>query len=129
MGKSLTDCLKTIGGEETSITINGELYKCTKTEAVARKLFLLAQGGTEKIIDADGNTVTVVHKADPKVAKMVREFVDGKPAVQIQDKSKKNTKPGRYDSEISRRLNERLGSKAQPKRPSIEKPSVKGTQT
>ena len=130
MGKTLTQYLKEIGEEQVTIIINGETKQVTRTEALARKMFLLARGGIEEVTgDTIGEVLKIVHKPDHRVAKSIREFTEGKAAVEAQQKDKKNTKPGRYDSEISRRLNERLGSKAQPKRPSVAKLSNKGTQT
>ena len=121
MTKTLTDHLREIGDELTSITIDGQPYTCTKTEAVARKMYLLARGGTETITTEEGEVLCVTHKADPKVAKMIREFVDGKAAPEPVKEKKPGAKAGRYDSEISRRLNERLGTKPKsPKRPSIK---------
>lgn len=127
MGKSLTQYLKEVSEEPVNIIVNGKPKQVTRTEALARKMFLMAMGGIEELLDDDGNVVQVIHKPDHRVAKSIREFTEGKAAVEAQQKDKKNTKPGRYDSEISRRLNERLGSKARPKRPSVEKPSIKGT--
>lgn len=119
MAKSITECLREVGEEQITLTINGEEYTCTKTEAVARKMFLLAQGGTEVVADEDGNGVTVMHKPDYKVAKMLREFTEGKAAVEVVPEGDKKHKAGRYDSSISKRLNDRLGSK--PSRPMIPK--------
>jgi len=118
MPKSLTEYLREVGEEEVTLTINGEEHKCSKTEAVARKMFLLAQGGTETITTSEGEA-TVVHKADPRVAKMLREFTEGRAAVEVVPEGDKKHKAGRYDSSVSKRLNERLGMK--PSRPVIPK--------
>ena len=120
MPKTLTQYLKEVSEEPVNIVVDGKPKQVTRTEALARKMFLMAMGGVEELLDDDGNVVQVVHKPDHRVAKSIREFTEGKAAVEAQQKDKKNTKPGRYDSEISRRLNERLGSKARPKRPSIK---------
>lgn len=116
MPKTLTQHLKEIGDEQTSITVNGTVYKCTKTEAVARKLFLLAQGGTERIVDEDGNEVTVIHKADPRVAKSIREYTEGKASVELPKETKGKAKAGQYSSETANRLSDRLGAPT-PNRP------------
>ncbi len=108
MTKSLTDCLKDIGEEEVTIKINGQEYTCSRTEATARKMHLMANGGTEEITTDDGPMV-MAYKADAKVAKMIREFVEGKAAPEPVKEKEPGKKAGQYDSKISRRLNERLG--------------------
>lgn len=123
--KSLTDHLRDIGEEEVTIKINGESYTCSRTEATARKMHLMANGGYEEVTDEEGEVIKVVYKADAKVAKMIREFVDGKAAQEPAPEKKQGAKAGRYDSEISRRLNERLGPQVKkpvrPQRPVVGK--------
>lgn len=130
MSKSLTDCLKEIGEEEVTIKINGQEYTCSRTEATARKMHLMANGGTEEITKEDGETLVIAYKADAKVAKMIREFVEGKAAPEPIKEKEPGKKAGQYDSEISRRLNERLGGGMPGKtelkltRPGILKPAI-----
>lgn len=128
MTKSLTDYLKEIGEEEVTTKINGQEYTCSRTEATARKMHLMANGGTEEITKEDGETLVIAYKADAKVAKMIREFVEGKAAPEPIKEKEPGKKAGQYDSEISRRLNERLGgggmsseSKSVLKRPVMSK--------
>lgn len=113
MSKSLTDCLKDIGNEQITVNINGEEHTCSKTEAVARKMFVLAMGGYSEETNTNGEKVHVFHKANHAVAKMLREFMEGRPATEPEPEKEKNKKAGRFNSSISRRLNERLG----PQRP------------
>lgn len=114
---SLTDCLRQIGEEEISICIDGKHLVVSKTEAVARKLFLLAHGGVEETIDETGQIVKVFHKPDFRVAKILREFTEGKAPMEVVETGPKGRKPGSFNSSVSRRLNDRLG----PKRPRTSK--------
>jgi hypothetical protein len=108
MPKTLSQHLKDIGDELVEIVIEGERVKVSRTEALARRLYIMAMGGVEQVIE-DGEIVEITHKADYRVAKSIREYTEGKAAQEPPKKSKQNAKPGQYDSEISRRLNERLG--------------------
>jgi hypothetical protein len=125
VSKSITQWLKQIGDEKVRIVVNGKVKKVSQTEALARKMFILAKGGIEEIEDEAGNIVEVVHKPDHKVAKSIREWTEGKAAVEPPKEKPKQAKAGQYDSEIGRRLNERLGSgtveEPESKRPVISK--------
>ena len=61
----------------------------------------------------DGEIEERTYKADYRVAKSIREYTEGKAAQEPPKKGKQNAKAGRYDSEIGRRLNERLGGSQQ----------------
>lgn len=119
MAKSLSDFLKEIGEEQVTITLDGRPYTCTKTEALARKMYVMANGGVSEERGVDGNMVQVYHNPNPTVAKTIREFTEGKPAVEIQPEVPGNKKAGRFDGSISKRLNERLKPV---QRPTITKP-------
>jgi hypothetical protein len=108
MPKTLSQHLKDIGDELVEIVIEGERVKVSRTEALARRLYIMAMGGVEQVIE-DGEIVELTDKADYRVAKSIREYTEGKAAQEAPKKSKQNAKPGQYDSEIGRRLNERLG--------------------
>ena len=130
MPKSLTQYLKEIGEEEVTIIVNGNEKKVTRTEALARKMYLMARGGVEEILTDEGERVKIVHKPSHQVAKAIREFTEGKAAVQEQPETKGKAKAGGYDSEVAGRLSDRLGggslaveSRPVPSRP---RPSVKG---
>ena len=119
MAKTLTDYLKEVSEESVDIIIDGVTHTVTRTEALARKMFLMAMGGVEEFVE-DGEVVTVVHKPNHQVAKSIREFTEGKAAVELQADGKNKTKPGRYSSEVANRLNDRLGTKpARPTRPGV----------
>ena len=124
MTKSLSDHLVAIGEEKVKIKINGKKHNCSRTEATARKMHLMANGGYEEVKNEGGETVRVTYKADAKVAKMIREFVEGKAAPEPPKEKKKGTKAGQYDSEISRRLNERLGGGSVQSEPESTKPVI-----
>ncbi len=124
MSKSLTSWLKDIGDETVNILIDGQPKLVTKTEALARKLYLMAGGGIEETIGDDGEVLRMVHKPDAKVAKMIREFVDGKAAPEPAPEKKRGARAGQFESEIGARLNERLGQKpvaSKPVRPTVPK--------
>jgi len=121
LSKSLTSWLKDIGDETVNILIDGKPKLVTKTEALARKLYLMAGGGIEEIVGDDGEVIRMVHKPDAKVAKMIREFAEGKAAPEPAPEKKRGARAGQFESEIGRRLNERLGQKPKGKRPTVKK--------
>ena len=114
---ALTDFLNKIGGEEVTICIDGQAKTVTRAEALARKMYLLALGGVEEVQDADGQVIQVFHKPDYRVAKMIREFTEGKAPMEVVETVPKGRKPGSFNSSVSRRLNDRIG----PKRPRVKK--------
>jgi hypothetical protein len=116
MPKTLTSWLKELGEEQVTIKINGQEYTCSQIEATARKMYLMANGGTEEI-EVKGEKILVTHKPQYQAAKALREFMEGRAAQEAPKEDKKQTTPGQYNSEISRRLNEGLGG-GPPKRPS-----------
>ena len=114
---ALTDFLNQIGEEEVTICIDGQPRTVSRAEALARKVYLLALGGVEEVQDVDGQVIKVFHKPDYRVAKMVREFTEGKAPMEVVETELKGRKPGFFNSSVSRRLNDRLG----PKRPVASK--------
>ena len=126
MAKTLSDCLKDIGEEEVTVKINGKEYTCSRTEATARKMHLMANGGYEEIEDENGEIERVTYKADYRVAKTIREFVEGRAPQEPPRPKDKGKKAGQYDSEIGRRLNERLvGSASGPRKQTKRKPRTR----
>ena len=117
---ALTSFLNQIGEEQVTICIDGQPRTVSRAEALARKMYLLALGGVEEVQDADGQMIKVFHKPDYRVAKMVREFTEGKAPMEVVEKGGKGRKPGSFSSAVAGRLNNRLG----PKRPSTK--TVKG---
>lgn len=114
---ALTSFLNQIGEEEVTICIDGQPRTVSRAEALARKLYLLALGGFEEIQMPDGTIEKFFHKPDYRVAKMVREFTEGKAPMEVVETGPKGRKPGSFNSSVSRRLNDRLG----PKRPRMKK--------
>ena len=110
---ALTAFLTQIGEEEVTICIDGQAKTVSRAEALARKMYLLALGGVEEVQDADGQVVKLFHKPDYRVAKMIREFTEGKAPMEVVETGVKGRKPGRFSSETANRLSNRLG----PKRP------------
>lgn len=108
---ALTDFLNQVGEEEVTICIDGQPKKVTKAEALARKMYLLALGGFEEVQMPDGTIEKFFHKPDYKVAKLIREFTEGKAAAEFQPNKDKGKKPGAFTSDVGRRLNQRLGLK------------------
>lgn len=110
---ALTAFLTQIGEEEVTICIDGQSRTVSRAEALARKMYLLALGGVEEIQDTDGQVVNVFHKPDYRVAKMIREFTEGKAPMEVVETGPKGRKPGHFSSAVANRLHSRLG----PKRP------------
>ena len=113
---ALTAFLTQIGEEEVTICIDGQPRVVSRAEALARKMYLLALGGFEEVQMPDGTIEKFFHKPDYRVSKMIREFTEGKAPVEIVEKGGKGRKPGRFNSAVAGRLNNRLG----PKRPSTK---------
>ena len=111
MTKTLTDYLKEIGDETVNIRVDGLDKTVTRTEALARKMHLMAIGGVEEIIGDDGEVLKIVHKPDHRVAKSIREFTEGKAAQAPAPEKPLGAKAGRFSSETAQRLNDRLGPK------------------
>ena len=114
---ALTAFLNQIGEEEVTICIDGQPRTVSRAEALARKMYLLALGGWEEVQMPDGTIEKFFHKPDYRVAKMVREFTEGKAPMEVVETGPKGRKPGSFNSSVSRRLNDRLG----PKRPRVKK--------
>jgi len=109
---SLTDCLKSIGEEKVDICIDSESMQVTKTEALARKMYVMAMGGIEEVKGENDEVLTVVHRPDYRVAKMIREFTEGKaPVGEKNDNKQKRPVAGKFSSAIGRRLNSQLDKK------------------
>lgn len=117
---ALTDFLNQIGDEQVAICIDGQPKVVSRTEALARKMYVMAMGGFSEEKDEDGQVVKVFHKPDYRVAKMIREFTEGKAAAEPAPEGTKKRKPGSFDSSVSNRLSNRLNLK-RPK-------AIKGTQ-
>jgi len=111
MGDTLTSFLKQVGDETVTICINGEVKTITKTEALARKMYLMAMGGVEETIGEDGSIVRIVHEADYRMAKAIREFTEGKPASEAAKESPKGNKAGTFSSMVGKRLSLKLKGK------------------
>ena len=101
----LSTYLSQIGDEQVTICIDGVPQQVTRAEALARKMYLLALGGFEEVITPDGKQ-TVYHKPDYKVARMIREFTEGKPNQEPAVTKTKGKRAGNFNSKITKRLNE-----------------------
>ena len=111
MSKSLTDYLKEIGDETVNIRVDGVDKVVTRTEALARKMYLMANGGIEEIVGDKGEVVQIVHKPDHRVAKSIREFTEGKAAQEPTPDKPLGAKAGQFSSETAKRLHDRLKPK------------------
>jgi hypothetical protein len=65
----------------------------------------------------DGQLVKIYYKPDVRAAKMIREYIEGRPNTEPPPEKQGNAKAGSFDSSISKRLNEKLG---------LKRPVVKG---
>jgi hypothetical protein len=90
MPKTLSQHLKDIGDELVEIVIKGQRVKVSRTEALARRMYIMAMGGVEEIVDDDDEIVQVMHKADYRVARSIREYTEGKAAQEAPKKSKQS---------------------------------------
>ena len=102
---TLTEVLRDIGEEMVEININGQEIRCTRTEAAARRLFLLATGGYMQTKDEYGDTVTTYFKPTASACKAIRDYTEGKPAQEAPKEGKRNAKAGQFDGSIAGRLN------------------------
>jgi len=109
--KSLSEYLEDIGNEEITITVDGQPHTCTRTEALARKLYVLAYGGIVEEKAEDGQMAQIYYKPDHRVAKMIREYTEGRPNTEPPPKKQDNAKAGKFDSYVTKRLNEKLSHK------------------
>lgn len=114
----LSTYLSQIGDEQVTICIDGVLQQVARVEALARKMYLLALGGFEEVITPDGKQ-TVYHKSDYKVARMIREFTEGKPNQEPAQEKKKGKRAGNFNSKITKRLNESVTVNKPCTRPAI----------
>jgi hypothetical protein len=105
MNKTLTEALKEIGDEEITININGQDFVCSRTEAVARRLYLLATGGFMVTQDENGDDITTYFKPTASAAKIIREYLEGRASQEPPKEGKKNSRAGSFDGSIAGRLN------------------------
>lgn len=105
----LTEYLNSVSQEETEVvSINGEPKTITKAEALARRLWLMALGGTEEFIDDDGQVERRVYKPDRKSAELIIAYLEGKPPVSKPGKPSEMQKPHGFTSDTKARLSETL---------------------
>jgi len=102
---TLTELLRDVGNEQVTININGENFTCSRTEAVARRLYLLAIGGFMQTKDEYGDMVTTYFKPNASAAKTIREYLEGKASQEAPKEGKKNARAGSFDGSIAGRLN------------------------
>ena len=105
---TLSEVLKDIGEEMVEININGQEIRCTRTEAAARRLFLLATGGYMQSKDEYGDTVTTYFKPTASACKAIREYTEGRASQEPPKEGRKNAKAGSFDGSIAGRLNSLL---------------------
>ena len=107
--KLLTEFLRMVGDEETELmVVDGQAQTVSKAEAVARRLYQMALGGFVDVPDNSGQVQKVFIQPDTKAISLIREYTEGKPAVDTPKEAKGNKRPGSYDSSIKSRLQESL---------------------
>jgi hypothetical protein len=102
---TLTEVLRDVGDEQVTININGQSFECSRTEAVARRLYLLAMGGFMVTKDENGDEITTYFKPNATAATKIREWTEGKAAQEAPKEGRKNKKAGSFDGSIAGRLN------------------------
>ena len=102
---TLSEVLKNIGEEMVYININGQDIRCTRTEAAARRLFLLATGGYMQSKDEYGDTITTYFKPTASACKAIREYTEGRASQEPPKEGPKNARAGQFDGSIAGRLN------------------------
>jgi len=101
----LTDFLRDVGAEETElVTVDGTPAMVSKAEALARKLYLMALGGTVECKNDKGEVKTVVFEPSIPAAKLIREWTEGKPGENKSTSDKKGKRPERFDKNTGNRL-------------------------
>jgi hypothetical protein len=101
----LTDFLRDVGGEETElVTVDGTPAMVSKAEALARKLYLMALGGTTETKNDKGEVKTVVFEPSLPAAKLIREWTEGKPSENKSASNVKGKRPERFDKNTGNRL-------------------------
>ena len=103
--KLLTDFLRDVGGEETElVTVDGTPAMVSKAEALARKLYLMALGGTVECKNDKGEVKTVIFEPSIPAAKLIREWTEGKPSENKSTSNVKGKRPERFDKNTGNRL-------------------------
>ena len=104
-GRLLTDFLRDVGGEETElVTVDGVPTMVSKAEALARKLYLMALGGTVEQKNDHGVVCVVTFEPSIPAAKLIREWTEGKPGESKSASDKKGKRPERFDKNTGNRL-------------------------
>lgn len=101
----LTDFLRDVGNEETElVTVDNVPVMVSKAEALARKLYLMALGGTVEQKNDKGEVQTVTFEPSIPAAKLIREWTEGKPGENKSEATKKGKRPERFDKNTGNRL-------------------------
>jgi len=81
--KLLTDFLKQVGEETEQITVDGQIFIATKAEIMARRLYLMANGGVEEYLDEKGVVCKRIYQPDRRAIELILNRTEGRPAVQV----------------------------------------------
>jgi hypothetical protein len=107
----LTDFLRNVGCEETElVTVDGVPVMVSKAEALARRLYLMALGGSVEQKNDKGEIVTVTFEPSIPAAKLIREWTEGKPSENKTVAGTKGKRPERFDKNTGNRLSRVLKS-------------------
>jgi hypothetical protein len=107
----LTDLIKTIGDEETEpMVVNNEVHMVSKSEAMIRRLWIMANGGTEEYVGADGQVHKREYEPDKKVAELLITRIEGRPAQAAPEGGPERARrAGKFDSGVGNRLGRVMG--------------------
>jgi hypothetical protein len=103
--KLLSECLKSIGQEETELVdVDGSVTTVTKIEGLARTLWKLALGGIMCYRNEKQEVVQEFCRPDRQTAKLMFEYMEGKPKSQDVPPGGKGARQGEFDAQTKTRL-------------------------
>lgn len=106
-GKLLTQYLRDVGNETETIIVDGQQYVASKAEVLARRLWLMANGGTEEFTNEKGEVEKRTYVPDRKVMELVFTRIEGRPAqAPPQGGPERARRAGKFDSGVGSRLND-----------------------
>jgi hypothetical protein len=105
-GQLLSKFLRDVGNETETIIVEGQQYVASKAEILARRLWLMANGGTEEFTNEKGEVEKRTYVPDRKVMELVFTRIEGRPAqAPPQGGPDHARRAGKFDAGVGNRLN------------------------
>jgi hypothetical protein len=105
-GQLLSKFLRDIGKETETIIVDGQQYVASKAEVLARRLWLMANGGTEEFTNDKGEVEKRTYVPDRKVMELVFTRIEGRPAQAVPEGGPERARrAGKFYSGVGSRLN------------------------